>query len=83
MVREEEGAELAFNTWGIFAWTSLARLEMPKLTGVTALAQNYLSLSLNALYQMNQITFFYSKFLFQLAVIHWKEWPPLEVFQGR
>lgn len=27
--------------------------------------------------------FFYSKFLFQLAVIHWKEWPPLEVFQGR
>lgn len=74
MVREEEGAELAFNTWGIFAWTSLARLEMPKLTGVTALVQNYLFLSLNALYQMNQITFFfYSKFLFQLAVIHWKE----------
>lgn len=64
MVREEEGAELAFNTWGIFAWTSLARLEMPKLTGVTALAQNYLSLSLNALYQMNQITFF----LFQIFI---------------
>lgn len=35
---------------------------MPKLTGVTALAQNYLFLSLNALYEINQITIFLFQF---------------------
>lgn len=57
---------------GISAQANLARLEVPELTGATALAQNYPLLSLSAL--MNQITnCFYSNFLFQLAVTHWKE----------
>lgn len=52
----------ALTNLGIFAQTNLTRLEMPKLTGVTALAQNYLFLSLNALYEINQITIFLFQF---------------------